>query len=328
MAKQRIQKALGDAGILSRRKTEEYIKAGRITVNGRKAEIGHAIDPARDLIALDGKRVEFPRKKENLYIMLHKPRGFVTTTSDELGRRCVTELVEDLEERVYPVGRLDKNTEGLLLITNDGQFANLMMHPRNHVAKTYRVTVRPDITDEQAAQLGAGVDIGEGVKTQPAHVLVLEKAPGRVVIQITVTEGKNRQIRRMCEAVGLEVARLKRTAVGPLKLGMLQPGQWRELKKSEVIALRNAGRPSDASNPQPDDEDFVPSKRRQGGKAGAKAAAVQPRPLRSGGGKPAAKKPGDYQKPGAAKRPVGGKPAGAKPGTKPGTAPRKPRAPK
>ena len=171
--------------------------------------------------------------------MLHKPRGFVTTTSDELGRRCVTDLVRDAPARVYPVGRLDRNSEGLLLLTNDCAFANLVMHPSNHISKTYRVTVRPDVSDEQAAKMSAGVML-DGRMTLPATVLVLEKQDGRVVLQITIQEGRNRQVRRMCEAVGLEVARLKRTSVGPLKLGMLQPGQWRELRPAEVAALRNA----------------------------------------------------------------------------------------
>ena len=250
----RIQKALTDSGILSRRKTEEYIKAGRITVNGRPAQPGNPVNPDRDVVAIDGVRVPLSSKRENIYIMLNKPRGYVTTTSDELGRRCVTELVEDLGERVYPVGRLDKNSEGLLLMTNDGQFANLMMHPSHHVSKTYRVTVRPDITEDQVVALSTGVDIGEERKTLPAQVHVLEKVPGRVVLQITITEGRNRQIRRMCEAVGLEVARLKRMSVGPVRLGMLQPGKWRELKKSEVIALRNAARPAGQQEPLPQED--------------------------------------------------------------------------
>ena len=250
----RIQKALTDSGILSRRKTEEYIKAGRITVNGRPAQPGNPVNPDRDVVAIDGVRVPLSSKRENIYIMLNKPRGYVTTTSDELGRRCVTELVEDLGERVYPVGRLDKNSEGLLLMTNDGQFANLMMHPSHHVSKTYRVTVRPDITEDQVVALSTGVDIGEERKTLPAQVHVLEKVPGRVVLQITITEGRNRQIRRMCEAVGLEVARLKRISVGPVRLGMLQPGKWRELKKSEVIALRNAARPAGQQEPLPQED--------------------------------------------------------------------------
>lgn len=235
----RIQKVLSDHGIMSRRKAEEAIQKGRITINGHPATPGNPVNPARDVIAIDGVRVTLQRKKQNVYIMLHKPRGFVTTTSDEMGRRCVTDLVKDVPVRLYPVGRLDRTSEGLLLMTNDGNFANTIMHPSNHISKTYRVTVRPDITDEQAAKLSAGVVI-DGRMTLPATVLVLEKGNGRVVLQMTIQEGRNRQIRRMCEAVGLEVARLKRTSVGPLKLGMLQPGEWRELKPSELIALRNA----------------------------------------------------------------------------------------
>lgn len=250
----RIQKALSDAGILSRRKAEEYIAHGRITVNGHKATPGNPVNPARDVVAIDGQRVIFPRKKENVYLMLNKPRGYVTTNDDDLGRRCVAELVEDVGTRVYPVGRLDRDSEGLLLFTNDGQFANLIMHPSHHVGKTYRVTVRPGINDDQAAHLSAGVDLGNGETSAPATVLVLEKEPGRVVLQITINEGKNREIRRMCEGVGLEVARLKRVAVGPLHLGMLQPGKWRELKKSEVIALKNAARPASQQEPLPQDD--------------------------------------------------------------------------
>ena len=235
----RIQKVLSDQGVLSRRKAEEAIRAGRVTVNGRPAVIGHPVNPARDVVAIDGHRVVFRKKKHNLYILLHKPRGVVTTTSDEQNRKCVLDLLGDLPERVYPVGRLDRNSEGLLLLTNDGELANQVMHPSHHLAKTYRVTVRPGITDEQAAQMSAGVEL-DGKPTLPATVLVLEKQEGRAVLQITVQEGRNRQIRRMCEAVGLEVARLKRISIGPLKLGMLQPGQWRELKPSELAALRNA----------------------------------------------------------------------------------------
>ena len=251
----RIQKALSDAGILSRRKAEEYIAQGRITVNGRKATPGNPVNPARDVVAIDGQKVSFPRKKEPVYLMLNKPRGYVTTNDDDLGRRCVAQLVEDVGTRVYPVGRLDRDSEGLLLLTNDGQFANLIMHPSHQVGKTYRVTARPGITDEQAAHLAAGVDLGEGETSAPATVLVLEKEPGRVVLQITISEGKNREIRRMCQGVGLEVARLKRVSVGPLKLGMLQPGKWRMLKKSEVIALKNAARPASQQEALPQDDE-------------------------------------------------------------------------
>jgi 23S rRNA pseudouridine2605 synthase len=171
--------------------------------------------------------------------MMNKPRGYVTTVSDELDRRCVMDLLEDVEERVYPIGRLDRNSEGLLLFTNDGEFANSIMHPSRHIAKTYRVTVRPDISDDQLVQLSSGIEI-DGRKTMPANVVVKEKQQGRVVMLITIHEGRNRQIRKMCEAVGLEVARLRRVSIGPLRLGMLKPGAWRELTADELRALRTA----------------------------------------------------------------------------------------
>lgn len=238
----RIQKALSDAGVASRRKAEEMVAAGRVTVNGRPARTGHPVNIKRDLIAVDGNKVVFERRKKNYYIAVNKPRGFVTTTNDELGRRCVTELVKDIPARIYPVGRLDKISEGLLIMTNDGEFANLIMHPASKINKTYRVTVKQDVTDEIAARLSAGLDIGEGDVTQPCQVLILVKEPGRTVMQMTISEGKNRQIRRMCEAVGLEVVRLKRTNVGPVKLSMLAPGKWRELTPQEITGLRNAAK--------------------------------------------------------------------------------------
>lgn len=235
----RIQKLIAQAGICSRRKAEEYIKEGRVKLNGRPVGLGDKADPNKDIITVDGERVYFQKKKSFRYIMLNKPRGYVTSMSDELDRRVVTDLLEGVNERVYPVGRLDRNTEGLLLFTNDGNFANDIMHPSRHVSKTYRVTVRPDINDEQLVALSEGVVI-DGKKTAPATVIVLEKQQGRVVLQITIHEGRNRQVRKMCEAVGLEVARLKRTSVGPLKLGMLQPGEWRDLKPDELRAIRTA----------------------------------------------------------------------------------------
>ncbi|MDE5570170.1 MAG: rRNA pseudouridine synthase, partial [Ruminococcus sp.] len=193
----------------------------------------------KDIITIDGERIYMPKKKNFIYIMMNKPRGYVTTVSDELDRRCVMDLIEDVEERVYPVGRLDRNSEGLLLFTNDGEFANNIMHPSRHITKTYRVTVRPDINDEQLVQLSEGVEI-DGKKTLPATVVVKEKQQGRVVLLITIKEGRNRQIRKMCEAVGLEVARLRRISVGPLRLGMLKPGTWRELTPDELRAIRTA----------------------------------------------------------------------------------------
>ena len=238
MEKIRLQKIISQSGICSRRKAEELIVQGRVKVNGRAAGLGDGAS-AKDVVTVDGERIYFSEKREKYYIMLNKPRGYVTTMSDELDRRCVTELLDGVPVRVYPVGRLDRNSEGLLLFTNDGKFANDIMHPSRHISKTYRVTVRPSVSDEQLVSLAEGVVI-DGRKTLPANVSVLSQEQGRAVIQIVIREGRNRQIRKMCEAVGLEVARLKRTAVGPLKLGMLKPGTYRELTSEELRAIRNA----------------------------------------------------------------------------------------
>jgi len=235
-SKVRIQKVLSEHGIMSRRAAERAILDGRVSVNGRPCETGQKIDPRRDIVALDGERVELSRGRR-VYLMLNKPRGCVTTTSDEQGRKCVADLVLDAPEKVYPIGRLDRVSEGLLLMTNDGNLANDIMHPSGHVAKTYRVTVRPDVTEEQLIRLSSGIEL-DGKKTLPATVHVISREPGRAVMQLTIYEGRNRQIRRMCEAVGLEIARLRRTSIGPIKLGMLPPGEWRELTPSELIALR------------------------------------------------------------------------------------------
>jgi 23S rRNA pseudouridine2605 synthase len=236
--KTRIQKIIADSGFCSRRKAEELMSKGRVKVNGHPVKPGDKCG-YRDLITIDGERIYMPRKKNLVYLMMNKPRGYVTTVSDELDRRCVMDLLEDVEERVYPVGRLDRNSEGLLLFTNDGEFANSIMHPSRHISKTYRVTVRPDVNDDQLVQLSEGVEI-DGKKTLPATIVVKEKEPGRVVLLMTIKEGRNRQIRKMCEAVGLEVARLRRISIGPLKLGMLKPGTWRELTAEELRALRTA----------------------------------------------------------------------------------------
>ena len=173
---------------------------------------------------------------KHYYIMLHKPRGYITTMDDEMGRKCVAELVRDVGARVYPVGRLDKDSEGLLLMTNDGEFANHMTHPSKHIPKTYRVTVRPDVTEDMLTAFATGMEI-DGRITAPADAHIIEKQDNRVVMEIVLYEGRNRQIRKMCESLGLEVARLKRTSMGSLKLGMLPPGKWRELKEDEVHKL-------------------------------------------------------------------------------------------
>ena len=235
----RLQKFLSEAGVASRRKAEEMIRSGYIKVNGHVAQIGDSVDPKKDLVTVKGKKVM--RESKMRYILLNKPRGYVTTTDDELGRKCVTELVRDVKERIYPVGRLDRVSEGALIMTNDGAFANAMMHPSRHVPKTYRVTVRPEITSEQVDTLENGIDL-DGRITAPCEIRVLQKEEGRAVIEIVLYEGRNRQIRRMCEAVGLEVARLKRNAIGSVKVGMLQPGQWRDLEEDEIESLlKSAG---------------------------------------------------------------------------------------
>ncbi len=235
----RLQKFLSEAGVASRRKAEEMIKNGSVKVNGRIAQIGDSVDPKKDAVTVKGKKV---LKQSNMrYILLNKPRGYVTTTDDELGRKCVLELVKDVKERIYPVGRLDRVSEGALIMTNDGAFANAMMHPSKHVPKTYRVTVRPEPSSEQIDILSSGVEI-EGRMTAPADVYVVSKEEGRAVLEIVLYEGRNRQIRRMCEALNLEVARLRRIAVGSVKLGMLPVGQWRDLTPQEIESLfKSAG---------------------------------------------------------------------------------------
>lgn len=238
MEKIRIQKIISECGYCSRRKAEELMNAGRVKLNGHPVKPGDKAT-VRDIITIDGERIYIPKKKNNIYLMMNKPRGYVTTMNDEMGRKCVTELLDRIDERVYPVGRLDRNSEGLLLFTNDGAFANNIMHPAKQISKTYRVTVRPDITDDQLVALSDGIEL-DGRKTLPANVVVKDKEPGRAVLLITIREGRNRQIRRMCEAVGLEVARLRRISIGPLKLGMLKPGTCRELTAEELRAIRNA----------------------------------------------------------------------------------------
>lgn len=231
---ERLQKYLSECGVASRRKSEELIEQGRVRVNGRPASIGDKIDPKKDSVTVNGKRVVKSRK--SVYIMLHKPRGYITTMSDEMDRKCVAQLVEDVGVRLFPVGRLDRESEGMLLMTNDGEFANALMHPKSHVPKTYRVTVRPGITEDQLTAIATGIVIDDEM-TAPAQCRVISKEENRVVLEIVLYEGRNRQIRKMCEALKLDVARLKRTATGSVKLGMLQQGKWRALTDDEVRKL-------------------------------------------------------------------------------------------
>ena len=230
----RLQKYLAECGVASRRKSEELIAAGKVKVNGVTALIGDKVSPKHDKVTVSGKKVVSVKK--NVYIMLNKPRGFITTMNDEHDRKCVAELVKDINTRVYPVGRLDRESEGLLIMTNDGEFTNALTHPSKHVSKTYRVTIRPTITKEQATEFRNGIEI-DGRVTAPADLKVLEAQENRTVVEVTIYEGRNRQIRKMFEALGIEVARLKRTKVGNLKLGMLKQGAYRHLTEDEVSSL-------------------------------------------------------------------------------------------
>ncbi|HOA34186.1 MAG: rRNA pseudouridine synthase [Clostridiales bacterium] len=239
MEKIRLQKFLSDCGVASRRKAEQLIIENRVRVNGVIASIGDKVDPQKDVVTVNGKRVTKPEGYK--YIMLNKPRGYISTMSDEFGRKSVADLVKDVGIRVYPIGRLDKDSEGLLLFTNDGEFSNLLMHPSSHVEKTYRVTAKPALKDEDIDRLSLPFMM-DGKETTPAVVTVLEQKEDRTVLEIKLKEGRNRQIRRMLEEIGAETARLKRTAIGGIKLGMLRPGKWRELMQEEVASLYKAAR--------------------------------------------------------------------------------------
>ncbi len=231
---QRLQKLLSERGIASRRGAEEIIQQGRVTVNGQVAVLGQSADPDTDEILLDGKAL--PCRKAAVYILLNKPRGFVTTLSDEKGRRTAADLVRDCGQRVYPVGRLDMDSEGLLLFTNDGEFANAMMHPRGEVNKTYLTWVEHYTAEAQEALKKPVTLDGYTVR---APRLRLCKAQGtQAQIEITIHEGRYRQVRRMCEAAGLYVTRLKRIREGSLALGDLPTGKWRYLTEDEIRELK------------------------------------------------------------------------------------------
>lgn len=232
----RLQKHLSECGIASRRKAEELIAAGKVKINGHIAEIGSKVDPKRDKVTVRGRAVV--PVNEKVYIMLNKPRGFVTTMSDELERKTVSDLVSDAGNRIFPVGRLDRDSEGLLIMTNDGDFANKLTHPSSHVNKTYRVTVKGAAEEEQLLKMKEGILL-DGRKTLPCDCFVAERKPDRTVLIFVLNEGRNRQIRRMCEAVGLEVLRLKRTEIAGVKLGMLPQGKWRPLNEREMRRLTN-----------------------------------------------------------------------------------------
>lgn len=237
---ERLQKILSQAGIASRREAEKIITAGRVAVNGQVVtELGSKADAESDRITLDGKPIRQESRKR--YLLLYKPVGYMTTMKDPEGRPIVTDLLKDVKERVYPVGRLDYNTEGLLLLTNDGALANRLAHPSHEVDKGYLVRVRGQASPSQLKHLQMGVDLEDGM-TAPAQVSLVRESDQNCWISITIHEGRYRQVRRMCEAVGLTVVRLKRSRYGFLEIGELKPGQYRELSSTEVERLQQGER--------------------------------------------------------------------------------------
>lgn len=223
----RLNKYLSMAGVCSRRKADELIESGAVEVNGIKVDsLGYQIDEEKDLVSVYGKRVK--KEEKMIYLMLNKPSGYITTNDEQFSRPSTLDLIHE-QIRVFPIGRLDMPTEGMLLLTNDGEFANKLMHPKNKIDKEYVVKIKGDASLEQVRKLQQGVDIGDYI-TKPAEVEII----GKNRIQIVIKEGKNRQIRRMCQAAGIEVLTLKRTRIGKLTLGNLPLGEYRLLKKEEV----------------------------------------------------------------------------------------------
>lgn len=233
---QRVQKVLAHAGVGSRRAVEEMIAAGRVAVNGSRARLGDRVDPTKDKVEVDGSLV--PLAPDLVYYLLNKPEGVVTTAGDPHGRPTVAELVAT-EERVWPVGRLDIATEGALVVTNDGDLTHRLTHPRFHAPKTYLAEARGSVGRRALDRLARGVELEDGV-TQPAVVGIAERVAGRTLVEITITEGRNRQVRRMFEAVGHPVVRLVRTHIGPIGIGRLKPGSYRKLSPTEVQSLYRA----------------------------------------------------------------------------------------
>lgn len=232
--KERLQKILSGRGLCSRREAEKWIQAGRVTVNGLPAELGAAADPEQDQIMVDGRPL--PGEGRLVYLMLHKPRGYVTTLRDEKGRPDAASLVADCGARVYPIGRLDMDSEGLLLFTNDGDFANRLMHPSHEIEKTYRVLVSGFEPGKE--ELLARPIVLDGYRIRPPKVRLLETRDGKARLEVVIHEGRNRQVRRMCQAAGMQVLRLKRIAEGSLCLGNLPEGKWRYLTEQEIRELK------------------------------------------------------------------------------------------
>lgn len=237
---ERLQKVLARAGLGSRRACEELIRSGRVRVNGRRAELGMRVDPASDIVEVDGAPVGLD--PQLTYLALHKPVGYVSTARDTRGRPTVLDLVPP-KPRVAPVGRLDLDTSGLLLLTNDGDFANHVTHPRYGIAKTYVAEVSGKIPNTGVRALRQGLDLDDG-PARAEEVHIKDAYGGRTIVELVVREGRNRLVRRMLFAVGCEVVSLTRTAIGPIRLGRLKAGKWRELGRRDVVALLGSGDPS------------------------------------------------------------------------------------
>ena len=234
----RLQKYLSDCGIMSRRAAEAAILAGEVTVNGMTVSLGQKIRPGTDRVCYRGREIRMPRHASKVYIMLNKPAGYVTTLSDEKGRKCITQLIKNVPCRVYPCGRLDMDSDGLLLLTNDGELANKLTHPGHTVPKIYYVRIDSEITFEQLQQMNQSMIIDD-YQIQPVLTELVTRKDGRSTLRMTLYEGRNRQIRKMCAAVGLTVLRLRRVAIGSIKLGDLAPGNWKYLNKEQIDYLHS-----------------------------------------------------------------------------------------
>lgn len=236
MELERLQKILASSGIASRRRCEELIENGVVKVNGKVAHLGDKADRTKDLIEVDGYGTLERKGQKLIYIMLNKPRGFVTTVKDEFDRKTVMELVGDVKERIFPIGRLDRDTEGLLLMTNDGNLANRLLHPKFMIKKVYLAWTYP-LPDARGLQyLREGICLEDGW-TKPAEADIIETTDGKKIVKIVIHEGRNREVRRMLDAVGCKVKLLRRIEVGTIKLGNLKTGRYRHLTKSEVQSL-------------------------------------------------------------------------------------------
>ena len=238
MEKQRLQKFIADMGLMSRRAAEDEIARGNFSINGHPAMLGDKVDPVSDIVTYRGKRVRYEKKKYT-YIMMNKPRGYICSTADDRGRKCVTDLLGEVGARVYPVGRLDLISEGMLLLTDDGELKNRLTHPSHSIGKVYRVKVGGEVSDEQFEILSSPLEI-DGYKIKPVEVKLGETDESGTVMKMTLFEGRNRQIRKMCEKAGLTVKRLSRISIGNLKLDGMPVGKWRYLTDEEVEYLYKA----------------------------------------------------------------------------------------